>query len=181
MLWKEVDDCDICPLREEGLCKAGEFNPSPDGAYEPICDSFNPDDDVDEIIAGIHENIRRYEDIEDRRIQRERERKAKNDLANKRRREAAWHVRTETREIRILHDRIAKNKAAVHFAQSMADAFNFANEMFRYEERYRPKSELEQRVEAENKEHSERIKELEAIKKQKLTELRKRRKEANDA
>ena len=174
-LWKEIDDCDSCPLREEGLCKAGEFNPSSDGAYEPICDSFDPDEEVDAIIRDLWDRVYRAEAAYDARVKAAREKEQRKQIAQKRSSEARWHVMSETREIRRLRDRIAKNEAAVNFASSLAFAFNTTNEMFGYEECYKPRR--NEAIEAENEQMTQRIKELEQIKKAKLAELRQQRRQ----
>jgi regulator of replication initiation timing len=63
----------------------------------------------------------------------------------------------------------------MNFSQSFADAMNFANECFHYEERVKPKH--NNQLELENEQLQKRIDVLEVIKKQKLKDLAKSRKE----
>lgn len=174
---KETEDCSDCPLLKHEICPGGWacYGGNP---VEPPCCSFDDDTDLDKWVSDYYARQRRWEEAEDRRIQKERERKEKNAVAQKRRMEAAWEVRAETREIKDLRNRIAKNEAAIHFAESMAFAINITNEMFRYDERVKVSDSPLLR---ENEEYRERIIELERIKKVKLAALRQNRKPAKEA
>lgn len=176
MLYKDLeDDCDNCPLKQHDICSGGWqcYGGEP---IEPPCCSFNDDTDLDKWVDDYFERQRVWEDAEGRRIQAEQKRKERNALAQKRRREAKWAVRHESNEIKILRKRIAANEAALRLASSLAFAFNTTNEMFGYDERANPKH--DNAIEHENEKYRERIAELEAIKKEKLKQLRKQRSEA---
>lgn len=178
MLYKDLgEDCDNCPLKQNDICSGGWqcYGGEP---IEPPCCSFNDDTDLDKWVDDFFKRQRAWEDAEDRRIQAEQKRKEQNALAQKRRREAKWAVRHETNEIKTLRKRIAANEAAARLASSLAFAFNTTNEMFGYEERVEPKH--KSAIEQENEKYRELIVELEAIKKEKLKQLRKQRSEKNE-
>lgn len=167
-----LEDCDNCPIRNAELC-----HPSMCFDNDPPC-SFAPDDmKASEWIKQKLEQNKRYEAIEKKRIVAERERKAKQELSKKRKQEAKWHVMQETRQINNLKKRIRANELILSRADSFAFATNMTNEMFGYSTRV--KIQTNNPLSAEIEECKIQIKEIEAIKRQKLKELRNRRKDAN--
>jgi len=166
-----LEDCDSCPIRKVELC-----HPSTIYDREPPCAFVDEDIEAEEWIKQEYERIKRYEAAVDKRIKAERERKAKQEAAQKRCKESQWHVHKETEEIKRLKKKIAKNERILSRADSLAFAFNMTNQMFGYEERKQinPNNPLQLEIESCKK----RIAEIEAIKKQKLKEFRQSRNES---
>ncbi len=175
MKYSELTDCpNGCPVYEKGICPGGYACYGGD-PIEPPCTSFDDDTNLEEWISQYNDRQRRFDEAEDKRIKAEKERQDRNAIAQKRRRESAWEVRYETREIKALQKRISGNNAAMRMAESLAFAINITNEMFRYEERVSTKNDA---VLRENDRIRDRISELEKIKKDKLAALNKRRRQA---
>ena len=173
MLYQELEDCDQCPLNDE-YCKGG-MTSSPSGVpIEPPCTCWNPDDDLDDLYNNMVEGQRRYEEAEDKRWKKEEEKRKANEEKAKRAREARYITYLETKQITRLRKKIKNNNKFLNFAKSFASAVNMTNEMFGYEERIveKPKNILE----IENEELQIKIDELEKVKKEKLKELRNKRK-----
>jgi len=178
MLVKELreleEDCkEQCPLYDE-FCPGGMacYGGEP---IEPPCIYWDDENEnVDDIYERMAASRRRYEEWEDKKYQKEQENKKKKEEKAKKAREARWHVRTEQREITALRKRIRNNERMLSFAKGMAEATNWTNEMFNYEERVEIKE--KNILEIENEKMQNRIDELLEIKKQKLKELRAKRK-----
>jgi len=164
------EDCDTCPIREAELCY-----PSMCYDTEPPC-SFSEYDNIEaqDYIKECREAERRREAWEDKQIKSAKLKAEKNAIANKRRKEAKWHVYKETEEIKRLNKRIDANEKLLSLADSLATAINITNEMFGYSERKQivPNSQLQTEIDTYRK----RIQELESIKKEKLNALRRNRK-----
>lgn len=177
LLWKDfkqLEDCTGCPVKKAEYCSGG-FVCYGGEPIEPPCCSFDDDTDLEQWVQQRELAQLRYEEAEDRRIEKQREKEAKNEQAQKLRREAKYHVWQETQEIKRLRKRISANEAAVRLAQSLSFAVNMTNEMFGYQERVKPK--YEQEIDSQNEQYRQRIAELEAIKKEKLKQLRNERKD----
>jgi hypothetical protein len=177
MLYKDLEDCNQCPLMDE-FCKGGMVSGYGGDPIEPPCVamSWNDDDDLDDIYNNMVDGQRRYEEAEDRKRKREEEARKKKEEIAKKVRQAKWVVRTEQREILSLRRKIRSNERLLSTAQSMAMATNFANEMFGYEKRITIKKENPLAI--ENNKLQTRIDELSKIKKDKLKQYRKSQKEA---
>jgi hypothetical protein len=174
MLYKNMEDCNQCPLLNE-FCKGG-MTCSPGGMpIEPPCTCWNDDDDLDKIYSDMCDSQRRYEEAEDRRWKREEEARKKKEEKAKKARQTRWAVRTEQREIVSLRRKIRSNERLLSLAQGMAMATNFANEMFGYEERLVIAK--KNPIESENEKLQTRINELIEIKKEKLKQHRNSQKE----
>lgn len=160
-----LEDCDSCPIRKAELC-----HPSTIYDREPPCAFVDEDIEADEWIKKKLEQIKRYEEAEEKRIKVEQERKVKQEIAQKCRAESKWYVHIETEEIKRLKKCISANVKILSRADSLATAINLTNNMFGYAERKEisPNNPLLLEIEKCNK----RIAEIEFIKRQKLKELR---------
>ena len=184
MLWKDFRaqdlECEDCPLYIEGLCKPGHAGPN--GYLEdPPCCWFEDDTDMEAECGIVVARNNAIEDEIDRKWKADKERKAKNEIAKKRRNESKWHVWSETHDIKALRKQIAGNLAIINFQRSFASAVNFANSCYggkRFDGAELPYTDYQLGLLEANKKHKERIAELEAVKKQKLKELNKTRKAA---
>lgn len=178
MLVKELreleENCkEVCPLYDE-FCPGGMacYGGAP---IEPPCMYWDDEnEDVDDIYHRMFVSRMRYEEAEDRRYKREQEEKKKKEEKAKKARQARWHVYSEQREITNLRKRIRANNRLLSITSGMASATNFANEIFGYKERIEIKK--KNPLEIENEKAEERINELIKIKKEKLKELREKRK-----
>jgi hypothetical protein len=174
MLYKDLQDCDDCPFFGE-FCKGG-MTCSPSGdPIEPPCVNWNDNDDLDVLYHEAVEGERRYEEAQERRWKREQEIKRKKEERAKKAKQARWAVWSEQREITQLRKKIKNNERLLSYANAMAKATNFANEMFGYEERVAVRE--RNPLELENESLQKRIDELIIIKKEKLKEHRKKQKE----
>jgi hypothetical protein len=173
---REIDDChEHCPLYDE-FCSGGMtcYGGKP---IEPPCTCWDDEnEDVDDIYHRMFESRMRYEEWEDKKYKIEQENKRKKEEKAKKAQEARWVVRTEQREIVSLRRKIRSNEKLLSLVKGMAEATNFANEMCGYEERLTVRK--KNPFEIENEKYMKRIDELEKIKKEKLKQLRTRRKEA---
>jgi len=176
MLYKELEDCSQCPLLGE-MCTGG-MTSSPGGIpIEPPCVgmSWNPDDDMDDIYDRMVDGQRRCEESEDRRWKREEEKRKVKEERTKKARETRMVTYSETKQITRLHRQIRNNIKFLSLTRSYASAINFTNEMFGYEERIVEKK--KNPLEIENEKLQEKIDELLKVKKEKLKELRIKRKQ----
>lgn len=140
MLWKEFVektdcDCDVCPLKENDLCNGASVSCYGDEpVYAPCCD-FEDDLDLDEYIKESFDNIRRYEEWEDKRIREERVKKEKAEKAAKTRKAADAYCYAEKAKIKTIEKQIKATQNAYDTIKTKATAYNLVNEMFGYPER----------------------------------------------
>jgi len=135
MLYKEIDDCEQCPLLKEEICPGG-WTASPSGSpIEPPCCSFDDDTDLEQWVEDYYENQRRYEEYLDRKWEEEQEKKRKAEVAKKKRNYLKIYCTSERVDVKRAKKRLQSHKAAVSLGESIAFAFNTTNEMFGYSER----------------------------------------------
>lgn len=135
MLYKEIDDCEQCPLLKEEICPGG-WTASPSGSpIEPPCCSFDDDTDLEQWLEDYYENQRRYEEYLDRKWEDEQEKKRKAEVAKKKRNYLKIYCNYERIDVKRAKKRLQSYKAAVSLGESIAFAFNTANAMFGYSER----------------------------------------------
>lgn len=167
MKLSEIDDCSICPLKDEGLCSGGWvcYGGEP---IEPPCASWDSDEEVEDYIESMHASISEKEEYEDR-LREEREKKRrKNEIAKRKRRYLEIYCCSEKREVESLKKQIQSYESIERFADSIATAFNITNEMFRYPERKEVNPEITERL----KSLREKLKEAEQKLKDKQKECR---------
>lgn len=168
MLYKELDNCDECPLYNE-LCSGGWTSGYGGTPIEPPCTCWNDEDDLDEIYNNMIEGQRKHEDYLDKKYKEEERIKQKKIERAKKAEESKWAVWPEQREINSLRKIIKNNNKILSFARNYASAVNFTNEAFGYKERIIEKD--KNPLEIENEKLQEKIYELEKIKKEKLKQL----------
>lgn len=138
MLFKELaelDDCEQCPLYKEEICPGG-MTSSPGGIpIEPPCCGFDDDTDLDAWVSDYFERQRRHEAYLDEQYKKQQEKKRKADLKKRRQQFLKFYCYSEAYDVKKLKKQIKAIENAISFAESMAFAFNMANEMFQYEER----------------------------------------------
>lgn len=174
MLYKDLEGCEQCPFSINGDCPDG-WASSPYGTpMEPPCTCWDDEDDVEEIYNYCIEARNKYEIQEHKKYLEEQEKKEKNAEKARKAREARSEVWKEQAEIKKLRKIIKANNKILSFTQTFAEAINETNEMFGYSERVEFKE--KNHLEIENEKILTRIEELEAIKKEKLKALHKRRK-----
>jgi len=176
MLFKEIEDCDTCPFRK-------------DGEYEELCDhTGNPDKchpcemmntygniDIDDITHEIYASHHAYEEhLERKWAEEDRLKKAKEEKTRKAR-ESRWVTYSESRQITRLRRQIRNNNKLLNFTRSFASAVNITNEMFGYEKRIIEKQ--KNPLEIENEKLQAKIDEIDKIRKEKLKQLREKRKQ----
>lgn len=173
MKYKELEDCDQCPLFKD-LCPGG-MTSSPSGdPIEPPCTCWEPDDDLDELYNNANANILAHEEYLDRKwAEEEKLRKSKGGKAKKAR-ESKWATHSESRQITRLRRQIRNNNKLLNFSRQFASAVNMTNEMFGREERIVEKS--KNPLEIENEKLQAKIDEIDKVRKEKLKQLREKRK-----
>ena len=147
--WLEQEDCNTdCPYYQADICKMQGMRCYGGAPIEPPCASasFPDDKEIDEIVCELLAEIRRYEEREDellaaKRAKEERAKKA----ADTRRRMRNYCV-AEIVRIKTLKKQIAAIEKIKSFAESLAFAVNTTNEMFRYDERVKPKSQYQAEI-----------------------------------
>ncbi len=137
LLWKEFakdESCDGCPLLENEICPGG-FTHYGGRPIEPPCCSFDDNTDLDEWVSDYFERLRWLEAQEDARIQQERKNKERSKKAADTRRAIRWYCRDEIYALNHARKALKAQKAAEHFASSLAEAINITNGVFQYPER----------------------------------------------
>ncbi len=150
LLWKDFakqENCDNCPLLEAEICPGGMA--SYGGVLvEPPCWSFDDDTDLYQWIEDYFDGLRRYEELEERKLKEERKRKERAQKAAETRRKMQWYCRDEIYELKQAQKALTAQENLESFSQSFAEAINFANEMFRYKERVAVKPQISEEVKA---------------------------------
>jgi len=174
MLYKELEDCEQCPLYKD-LCPGG-WTSSPSGnPIEPPCTNWKDDDDLDELYDNAIASNLAHEEYLERKWAEEEKRKKINEEKAKRSEESRWATRHERNQISKLRKQIRKNNMLLNLSRSFASAFNMTNEMFGHEERIVEKS--KKPLELENEILQSKIEEVDKIRKEKLKQLRSKRRD----
>lgn len=145
MLWKEFVeetgcDCEVCPIKKNDLCNGASVTCyGGDPVYAPCCD-FEDDLDLDEYIEKTLDNIRRYEEWEDKRIREEKAKKEKAKKAAETRKQMELYCSKEIAEIKSFEKNIKKIQKAYEAYKIRTSALNTTNEMFGYSKRYAEES-----------------------------------------
>ena len=174
MLYKELEDCEQCPLYIHEVCPGGATSGPGGYPIEPPCTCFDGEDDLDEECQRIIENGIRMEEQMDAQFKAEKLKAEKNAQAAAKRREALSEVRAETRAISSIKKRISANEAVARLASTMQMVSEMMGERRQTEDIKRGRTVS---LEEENKKLWEEIARLEEVKKTKLADLRKRRRE----
>ena len=140
----ELDDpCSVCPLCGTEYCPHCM-------EYEPPC-AF-AEGDIDKWIASIEETNRRLDEAEDRKI---REKKRRTEIARRKantEKRMRLYCQKEMDAVKELERKYKKLKSLSGYAESYAEATNFANEVFGYKERVIVRPEIKVELEElENK------------------------------
>lgn len=148
LLWRdfaEEECCDNCPLLKAEICPGGYacYGGQP---IEPPCCSFDDDTDLVEWVEEYFEMQRQREAREDERIKADRKKKERAKKAADTRRALKNYCRDELYILNRAKSELQAQLNAERLAKSWAEAFNFANEMFRYEERYKVRQEISEHV-----------------------------------
>ena len=148
--WLEQEDCNTdCPYYQADICKMQGMQCYGGAPIEPPCCSadFPNDKDIDEIVCELLNAMRRYEQYEDELIaaRKAKEEKAKR-AADTRRRMRNYCI-TEIVKIKAIKKQIKSLEKVKSFAESLAFAVNTTNELFKYEERVKPKSQFDIEIE----------------------------------
>lgn len=120
----EIDDCSICPLMEEGICRG--ITGGPNGYVEPPCASWDEDEDTDDIIEM-------YYAYEAYRVEEERKEQKKKREANEKSAKSAYMrmmTRSTTSKIKELKKKIASVEDVKFRVSSMSRAFSIVDSMF---------------------------------------------------
>lgn len=169
MLYKEIDDCEQCPLLKEEICTGG-WTSFPSGTpIEPPCCGFDDNTDLERWIEDYYENQRRYEEYLDRKWETEQEKKRKAEIAKKKRNYLKWYCFDEKLEVKRAKKRLSAHQAAISLGESIAFAFNTTNEMFGYSERLK-----------KNQKADEELKRLENALAEAETKLKEKQKEGRN-
>lgn len=136
MLAREIEDCDYCPLIEEGLCTGGFTSDGRGMPMEPPCCSWDPDEDIDQWIINFYERRRRAEEWADKKYREAQAKKERAAKAAKTRSEVRQYTSKERDELKMVERRLRVLERQIDFARSMAEAFNFADNMMGGKPRY---------------------------------------------
>lgn len=131
----EIEDCDECPIRDEGICPGGWTSGAGGDPIEPPCAGWDGEEDVEDYISSVYASIAAREEYEDRLWKEEQEKQRKNEIAKKKRRYINSYCISERLAVKSLKKQIKNYENAERFASSLVAAFNITNEMFRYPER----------------------------------------------
>lgn len=167
---KDIEDCSNCPLFDES-CQGGMSGGPGGNPIEPPCVNWtDPEEDIGDLVDDYYAREYAREQYIMEQWEYEEKQEDKKKLQQQRRRESARHVAQETRKIKQLR----KKYEALFEFNSLANAFSITNKIFnKKDERVeQSKSAIEQDMENVLYE----IKVQEDIKKQKLKELRQKRK-----
>ncbi len=128
MLVSEIEDCEVCPLKEEGFCTGGWSSGAGGVPIEPPCASWNGDEDTDDLIDSYRDMEHRFDmwADEEKKKKREKEEKA----------EKAAFIRSWSRSsVKRVND-IKKTIKAVESAKasfcSIRHATSTVNKIFGY-------------------------------------------------
>lgn len=163
----EIEDCESCPLL--GNHCSGGVTGSPNGYIEPPCTSWNPDDEISE--EDMDNEQCRYEQLLEKQWEEEEKNKLAKIEKQKRARESRLYVHIEISQIK----RLKKRYKALSKLHSIASAFSITNEIMR-EPKDKNVEYGKTNAELEMDEILLKIESIKAIKKQKLKELRIKRK-----
>ena len=176
MKYKELEDCEQCPLFND-MCPGGmTFSPS-GNPIEPPCTCWNPDDDLDELYDSAIASQLAHEEYLERKWKEENDLKKKKEEKAKKAEEARMITHYETSQINKLRKRIKNNNETLSIINSISSAMNMTNEMYGYGERIVEKSNHPFKI--ENEELQVRIEGLDKIRKEKLKQLRNKKEKSN--
>ena len=150
LLWKDFaqeECCDDCPLLKSEICTGG-FVCYGGQPIEPPCCSFDDNTDLNEWVRKYYEQQKKREEQEDSRIKKERERKERARKAAETKRALRAYCYQEICALKQAEKALKAQENAEYLGRSIAEAFNFANEMFRYEERFSVNPEISEKVAA---------------------------------
>ncbi len=178
MLWKDIketEDCENCPLLEHELCTEG-FACYGGEPIEPPCCGFDDNTDLDEWVDGYYERMRAYDAYESKRIEKERKRKERAQKAANTRREMRLYCMSEILALKRAEKALQVQKNAESFASSIAEAINFANAAFQYDERVTVNPPISEEVKRLETERAAAKQKYEAKRKEFYVEREKKRK-----
>ena len=133
MLLKDVNNCDDCPLRKNELC--GGFGCYGGEPVEPACCSLEDDTDLDEWVKDYFERQKRRDQHEQILIQKEQKRRERALKAAQTRQEMKWFCRKELDALKQAQKAFKIHQAIEEQTRVRANAINFANKVFNYEDR----------------------------------------------
>lgn len=148
MLWKELaeeESCDNCPLLEAEICTGGFVCYGGD-PIEPPCCCFNDDTDLDEWVDNYFKRQKKREEQEEKHREEENKKKERAKKSANTRHRLRIYCMEELLDLKQAKQALKAQLATERLAQSWAEVFNFANEMFRYEDRYCVKPEISESV-----------------------------------
>lgn len=132
MLFKEVDDCSICPFSCNNVELSGsEFSCNGDANMSVPCELMDVYGDytLEEIVAYTNHQIYKEEEYYDAKIRKEREKIARNKEQARKRKEAYYRNIDLNVEIKEIRRRIVKRNGAISSLSSMISAMSFADSM----------------------------------------------------
>lgn len=148
----EIEDCDECPIKDEGICPGGWTSGAGGVPIEPPCTSWDGDEEVDDYIEGYYASILAREEWEDRMWEEKQKKERKNEIARQKRRYLKTYCFSENYEVKRLKKELKSYERAASLADSFATAFNITNEMFGYNERKQVNPVLTSKIESLKKE-----------------------------
>lgn len=148
MLWKDFKDkgeCDGCPLLEYAFCPGGTacYGGVP---IEPPCYTFKDDTDLDKWVDDAFAQERIEKEQREAELKKKERAKERAKKAADTRKALSWYCRDEIHALKKARKALEAQRALEHFASSVAEAVNFANEAFCYKERVGVKPEVSAEV-----------------------------------
>ena len=148
LLWKDFaqeECCDDCPLLKSEIC-TGDFVCYGGQPIEPPCCSFNDDTDLNEFVREYYAQQKKREEQEEARAKKEKEKKERARKAAETKRALRAYCYQEIYALKQAEKALKAQENAESLGRSIAEAFNFANEMFRYEERFSVSPEISEKA-----------------------------------
>ena len=134
MLWKELvdlEDCDLCPLKKEDICKGGWSSDANGMPVEPPCTMFEDDTDLDQWITDYYANYARWAAEQDRQIRERAKKRRQAEKAAETRKQIKYYCYTEIANVKKVKAEICKLEKLITGAKQYIDTVNATNALFR--------------------------------------------------
>lgn len=131
----EIEDCDECPIRDEGICPGGWTSGAGGDPIEPPCTNWDGNKNVRDYIEEFYASQLEYEEYEDRLFEEKQKKQRKKEISKRKREYIKGYCISEQIAVKTLKRKIKNYENIEHLADCMATAFNITNEMFGYSDR----------------------------------------------
>lgn len=149
----DSEDCELCPFMRESICPGGWKSDGCGNPVEPPCTGWGDDDfdtDVEDLLHEYYAAEKAWEDHLEMIEQAARESKEKKERRSRKRKAMESYCIKERSVIKVLKKHISAIKRLIDIARIRASAFNSANEIFGYDERYSVRPDLQVKLDQLN-------------------------------